>query len=497
MQTLIVVDKPSDWPLDLPDVLVVSARDYLSQPLFRDMPRAKVFNLCKCYKYQSTGYYVSLLAEARGHDPLPSVSTMQDMKSQAVIRLASGDLQRQIEKDLAPIRSDSFVLSVYFGRNLAKRYDRLAGQLFEYFKAPFLRAYFVWHQGTGANNAQGGNWALVNVGPIAAAAVPEEHRLFAIKAATDYLAGRKQTVSRRSEKRFDLAILYGGDETPPSNERAIEKFIKAADRRGMHAEVIRKEDFKHLPEFDGLWIRETTSVNHHTYKFAQRGEAEGLVVIDDPESIVRCTNKVYLTELMEHQRIRIPRTLILSRANLSHVARDLGFPCILKQPDSSFSQGVLKVVDEGMLRIVADTLFEKSELLLAQEYIPTSYDWRIGIIDRKPVYACKYHMAHKHWQITKKTRGGKFLGGRVESFALGTVPEEVLTTALRAANAIGNGLYGVDLKEHNDLAYVMEVNDNPNIDAGYEDGILKDELYDIIADVFSTRIESRKQRKTA
>ena len=56
---------------------------------------------------------------------------------------------------------------------------------------------------------------------------------------------------------------------------------------------------------------------------------------------------------------------------------------------------------------------------------------------------------------------------------------------------------GVDLKEHNGLAYVMEVNDNPNIDAGYEDGILKDELYDILADVFSTRIESRKQRKTA
>ena len=171
MQTLIVVDKPSDWPLDLPNVLVVSAKDYLSQPLFRDMRRAKVFNLCKCYRYQSTGYYVSLLAEARGHDPLPSVSTMQDMKSQAVIKLASGDLQRQIEKDLTPIKSDTFVLSVYFGRNLAKRYDRLAGQLFEYFKAPFLRAHFAWHKGSG--DSRNGAWHLVSIGPIAAAAVPK------------------------------------------------------------------------------------------------------------------------------------------------------------------------------------------------------------------------------------------------------------------------------------------------------------------------------------
>ena len=491
MQTLIVVDRPSDWPLDLPDVLVVSARDYLNQPLFREMPATKVFNLCKCYRYQSTGYYVSLLAEARGHAPLPSVSTIQDMKSQAVIKLASGDLQRQIDKDLAPIRNTSFVLSVYCGRNLAKRYDRLAGLLFEYFKAPFLRAHFVWNE----NN--GGSWHLVHVGPIAAAAVPEDHRPFAIKAAADYLAGRKKALPRRNPRRFDLAILYGGDETPPSNERAIERFIKSADRRGMHAEVIRKEDFNHLPEFDGLWIRETTSVNHHTYKFAQRGEAEGLVVIDDPESIVRCTNKVYLTELMNHQKIRIPRTLIVSRSNLHHVGRELGFPCIVKQPDSSFSQGVLKVLDEGMLKIVAETMFEKSELLLAQEYIPTSYDWRIGLIDRKPVFACKYHMAHKHWQITKKTRGGKFLGGRVETLSLDAVPADVMATAARAANAIGDGLYGVDLKEHNGLAYVMEVNDNPNIDAGYEDTILKDELYDIITGVFLSRIEARKQRKSA
>jgi hypothetical protein len=43
----------------------------------------------------------------------------------------------------------------------------------------------------------------------------------------------------------------------------------------------------------------------------------------------------------------------------------------------------------------------------------------------------------------------------------------------------------------------MEVNDNPNIDAGYEDIVLKDELYDILTGVFMERIEARKQRKIA
>ena len=37
----------------------------------------------------------------------------------------------------------------------------------------------------------------------------------------------------------------------------------------------------------------------------------------------------------------------------------------------------------------------------------------------------------------------------------------------------------------------MEVNDNPNIDAGNEDGILKDALYREVLGVFMRRINER------
>ena len=36
-------------------------------------------------------------------------------------------------------------------------------------------------------------------------------------------------------------------------------------------------------------------------------------------------------------------------------------------------------------------ILEKSELLIAQEFLPTTFDWRIGICDGQPLYACKYH----------------------------------------------------------------------------------------------------------
>ena len=29
----------------------------------------------------------------------------------------------------------------------------------------------------------------------------------------------------------------------------------------------------------------------------------------------------------------------------------------------------------------------------AQEYLATDFDWRVGVLDRRPLFACKYFMA--------------------------------------------------------------------------------------------------------
>ena len=77
--------------------------------------------------------------------------------------------------------------------------------------------------------------------------------------------------------------------------------------------------------------------------------------------------------------------------------------------------------------------------------------------------------------------------------SIGEAPYDVVKTALKAANLIGDGLYGVDVKQVGQKYYIIEVNDNPNIDAGYEDAILKDALYREIMGVFLKRIETRKR----
>lgn len=125
MSHLVVVYKPKNWPFHLPNVEVVSAKEYLTDSSYSQRKNIKVYNLSRSYRYQSLGYYVSLLAAARGHAPIPSVITIQDLKSQAMIRGISDDLDDLIQKNLAGLQSSEFTLSIYFGHNIAKKYDRL------------------------------------------------------------------------------------------------------------------------------------------------------------------------------------------------------------------------------------------------------------------------------------------------------------------------------------------------------------------------------------
>ncbi|RJP19027.1 MAG: RimK family alpha-L-glutamate ligase [Candidatus Omnitrophota bacterium] len=488
MPTLIVVNQPKYWPLYIADVKVVSARSYLTDPQYSDMRNVRVFNLCRSYRYQSIGYYVSLLASARGHKPIPSVENIQDMKSNVIIRLVSDELDELIQKSMKPIQSESFTLSIYFGKNLAKRYDRLSGHLFNLFQVPFLRAEFRYSDE---------QWRLQTINPISAKEIPEEHYLFVIQVAEEYFASNRFHVPKRFIPRYDMAILYNPqDENPPSNEKALQKFMKAARRLEMGVELIKKEDFGRLPQFDALFIRETTNVNHHTYRFSRRAAAEGLVVVDDPNSIEKCTNKVFLAELMERYHIPGPKTLIVHRDNINQILQRIGLPCIVKKPDSYFSQGVYKAENEADLNEYVEKLLDKSDLIIAQEFLPTPFDWRVGIFDRYPLYVCKYHMAKEHWQIMKHESNGDTEYGHVDTLRVEAAPEAVVKTALKAANAIGDGLYGVDLKQVGRKVFVIEINDNPSIDAGFEDAMLKDELYMKIMTVFLKRIEQRKERKS-
>ncbi len=68
--------------------------------------------------------------------------------------------------------------------------------------------------------------------------------------------------------------------------------------------------------------------------------------------------------------------------------------------------------------------------------------------------------------------------------------------AVKTASVVGDGLYGLDIKEKDGKFYIIEVNDNPSIDGGIEDRIIKNQLYEEIMRVFIKRLDRKTKGYT-
>ncbi len=160
-----------------------------------------------------------------------------------------------------------------------------------------------------------------------------------------------------------------------------------------------------------------------------------------------------------------PKTEILDATTpMTGLFDRLGATVVLKAPDGSFSRQVQKVTTEAELAMRAKQLFADTALIIAQEFMPTDYDWRIGVLDGEPLFACKYKMARGHWQIIKHEDDGKYTEGGFETLAIADAPPAVIEIAKKAANLIGNGLYGIDMKQNENGIFVIEINDNLNLE---------------------------------
>ncbi|KOR30017.1 carboxylate--amine ligase [Achromatium sp. WMS2] len=484
---VIIIENTKDWPTYFPNLSVVPVKDYLTSGNYPPQRRLRIINMCRSYSYASHGYYCSLLAEARGHRVIPTVRTIQDLSRRSIYSLTTKELDDQVEKAIVQqgLDPDTTRLKVvlFFGHCDLPALQDLAQQLFEGFKVPILQVDLKYKAG----------WHIAGIRTLSLKNCTEIEQNTFLAALKRYITKPWRKPKTRPSYKYDLAILHDPKEKlPPSDSEAIQHFISAAKESGLNPELIQKRDYVRLAEYDALFIRETTQIDHHTFRFARRAQKEGLVVVDDPDSILRCTNKVFLEELLRANRVPTPKTLILSRGQEKQLGNIMNFPIIVKIPDGSFSRGVYKVQNNLELFAICKTLFKESDLILAQEYMYTEFDWRIGILDRKPLFVCKYLMSAGHWQIYNHDDQQNAYSGDFETLSISDTPPKVIKTALRAAKLIGDGLYGVDLKQTPKGVYVIEVNDNPNIDGDVEDKIAGHELYLQIMQFFLRRLEQQR-----
>ncbi|WP_439185072.1 GNAT family N-acetyltransferase [Carboxylicivirga taeanensis] len=481
---LIVINHPNVWKDSTVNATIISVKDYINNPAYQNSSDFRVFNLCSSYRYQSYGYYVSLLASARGQRVIPSITTIRDFRIHHVIQSAAYEIDELINRLLEKQEGALFSLSIYFGQTPNKRYKALAMKLYQLYEAPLFRVNFVKHD----------KWLIKDIKIQSFKTVSKEDEALMYDFASRFFKRKRYHFSRLTNYKYDMAILVNpNEENPPSNPEALQNIKRAANKKGVYVELITKADMDKINEFDALFIRETTNVNHYTYEMSRLAYAEGLVVLDDPWSILRCSNKIYQNELFKKNKIKTPNTLVLTKNFFDKKCLEsFKYPMVLKQPDSAFSLGVIKVENKDEAEHELRTLFTKSDMVICQEFMYSEFDWRIGILDNQPFFACKYFMSDNHWQIYDWDSANEEKAGAHETIDVADVPVKILQTAQKAASLIGDGLYGVDLKVINGSVYVVEVNDNPNIDAGVEDAVLKEQLYEQLVDSFINRIELAK-----
>jgi len=479
--------KPLTEAAETLNLRLLTASEYLAQPSASEGVR-QIVNLCPVDEYLSQGYYISLLARARAQRSMPNIDTVTGLIWKKLYRDYLGELTELVRKRIpAPIRdgeNSELAIQVYFGQTELEWARRMAARAYRLFPAPILEIML-------RRRARG--WKTEYIWPLSSASLAKPEFPRFIRALGEYCQNRRNPVSRRKHAQFDLAILVNPKEQfPPSDEAALRLISRAAERQNLRTEMVGPKDLDKVTRFDALFIRETTNIDNHTFTFARIAEANGLPVIDDSVSILRCSNKVFLREAMVRARIATPATELLTKGNFQEVALRIEYPCVLKIPDGSFSRGVFKISDAHEFAAKASELLEDSAIILAQEFLPTEFDWRIGVLDGKPLFACKYHMAKGHWQVYNHALKRKVNYGQSETILVEEAPASIVKAAVRASLQMGRGLYGVDLKEVGATAYVIEVNDNPNLDAGTEDGRTGEALYDAIISVFRQRILTAK-----
>lgn len=515
-KSYLVVAEPADHPL-IQGAHPLAPDEYLEGKIGEALEEGvSVINLCRSYHYLSRGYYVSLLADARNQRAFPTLTLIEEIgnpysyfnalreagvdtigfrviRGRHVLPKLIPPASRERVKDESPLVSQaegparyqptagqSEAITSVFGRTTDPRFRKHCSAVYRVYPFPVLKVRFYREED---------RWKVGQIQPAAVhqLTAPELAILREELAEGDRAAAA--SVVRRSAHR--IAVLMDEDDPfAPSNDDTLDRLGRVGERLDVLFEKIGKADLPTLPEYDGLFLRTVTGMDHYSFLFAQRARSLGVPVIDDPQITIRCSNKVYLHELFRKGGLATPRTVTITRGSPLTEAEGLGYPLIIKQPDGTFSAAVKKASSRSELEALTREMFRRSPLLTVQEYRPTDFDWRVGVLDGEVIYVCRYYMVKGHWQIAGRSASGRPKYGAVEATPIDGTPLPVRELALQAAGLIGDGLFGVDVKEVETGPVVIEINDNPDLWVGEEDAVEGDALYEKLVKAFLRRIRA-------
>jgi [lysine-biosynthesis-protein LysW]--L-2-aminoadipate ligase len=182
-------------------------------------------------------------------------------------------------------------------------------------------------------------------------------------------------------------------------------------------------------------------------------ENYGIRVINSFKTLEICGNKLLNTLIFKKHNIPTPRTFVAFDIDSALEAFEkIGYPAILKPIIGSWGR-LVSLINDRTSAIVAlehrEMMFPLYHVYYIQEMIKRPpRDIRVFVIgDDVPVAI--YRINENDWR-TNTARGG-----RVERCP---VTSEIRELALRAAEAVGGGVFGVDMMERDGEYIVHEIN---------------------------------------
>jgi len=251
-----------------------------------------------------------------------------------------------------------------------------------------------------------------------------------------------------------LNILY-------DHMRWEEKALYAAcERRGLDFSMMNAERLfldlssDQKPEELGDVVLQRCVSHFRGLHAAAALESYGVRVINSYKTSEICGNKVLNTLVFKKFKIPTPRTYLAFTAEGALAALDrLGYPAILKPVVGSWGRLVSLLNDKTAAMVALEhreLMFPLYQIYYLQEMVRRPpRDLRVFVIG-EDVPVAIYRINAEDWR-TNTARGGK-----VERCP---ITPEIRELALKAAEAVGGGIFGVDMMEDADDGLVVhEIN---------------------------------------
>lgn len=219
--------------------------------------------------------------------------------------------------------------------------------------------------------------------------------------------------------------------------------------------IFDTESSKSDSRFGDIIFQRVISYNrglHLTYCLEQIG----LPVVNSFSVSEICGNKLITSLILKKNNVPTPKTTFaFSTESARECMKKLGFPLVVKPVIGSWGRGVYQIKDQSMADMMLDSRQENdnsfSRIYYFQELIDRpSRDIRCIVIGDQIVASVFRYSSENEW------RTNVAVGGRTEMAPLTSELKEIV---LKASNAVGGGILGVDLMEDKERGYLVhEVN---------------------------------------